>query len=107
MVTSFAARRAWLVDALSDSRRPSRRWRSSSTLGVFLLALAVRSLYAVDMAPLMYTPQQPGTRMISRYHDAALDILKGEGVLYPRHPDPARTGLLARPPGYSLYLVAV
>lgn len=74
---------------------------------VFALAFAVRALYAVDLAPLMYRPQQPGTRMISRYDDVALRILTGDGILYPRNPDPAHTGLLARPPGYPLYLAAV
>jgi hypothetical protein len=107
MASSWSARRAWLAEALSTSWAPPPRTRWAATLLVFALALSVRSFYAVDLAPLMYSPQQPGTRMISRYHDVALDILKGEGVLYPRHPDPARTGLMARPPGYSLYLAAV
>src|SRR5581483_3887343 len=64
-------------------------------------------LYAVDLAPFMYLPQQPGTRMISRYDDVAQGILSGEGILYPAHPDPSHTGLLARPPGYPLFLAAV
>jgi 4-amino-4-deoxy-L-arabinose transferase-like glycosyltransferase len=79
----------------------------AALLAIFVLALAVRSLYAVDLAPVMHTPQQPGTRMTARYDENAVGILKGEGVLYPEHPDPARTGLLARPPGYALYLAAV
>jgi 4-amino-4-deoxy-L-arabinose transferase-like glycosyltransferase len=74
---------------------------------VFLLAFAVRSLYAADFAPLMYLPQQPGVRMVARYDETARQILKGEGILYPRQPDPARTGLMARPPGYALYLAGV
>jgi hypothetical protein len=74
---------------------------------VFAAAFAVRSLYAVDMASVMYTPEQTGTRMAQRYDDTAVTILRGEGVLFPRHPDPAKTGLAARPPGYALYLVAV
>jgi hypothetical protein len=81
--------------------------RPAALVAIFVLALVVRSLYAVDLAPVMHTAQQPGTRMSARYDEAALDILKGEGVLYPAHPDPARTGLLARPPGYALYLAAV
>ena len=74
---------------------------------IFLLALAVRSLYALDLAPVMYSRVQPGTRMAWRYDEAAVGIRRGEGILWPREPDPARTGLLARPPGYPLYLALV
>lgn len=74
---------------------------------IFLLALAVRSLYALDLAPVMYSRVQPGTRMAWRYDEAAVGIQRGEGILWPRQPDPARTGLLARPPGYPLYLALV
>ena len=81
--------------------------RAAALVAVFALALAVRSLYAVDQAPVMYTPEQTGTRMAQRYDDTALQILRGDGILFPRVPDPARTGLAARPPGYALYLVAV
>jgi hypothetical protein len=55
----------------------------------------------------MYTRLQPGTRMAWRYDETATAILAGEGVLWPRNPDPARTGVMSRPPGYSLYLAAV
>src|SRR5262245_24348021 len=81
--------------------------RAAWLAGVFALAFLVRSLYAVDQAPDMYTPEQTGTRMAQRYDSAALGILAGEGVLWPRVRDRERTGLLARPPGYALYLAAV
>ena len=85
------------------ARTCRRRARALLALAaVFLLALAVRSLYAVDLAPVMYSRVQPGTRMAWRHDEAAVAILRGEGILWPRHPDPARTGLLARPPGYPL-----
>jgi hypothetical protein len=74
---------------------------------VFACAFAVRSLYTVPLGPLMYTPMQPGTRMAWRYHDTAESILRGDGILWPREPDPAHTGLMARPPGYSMFLAAV
>ena len=93
--------------ALGASPVPSRRARLLGLAAVFLLALAVRSLYAVDLAPVMYSRVQPGTRMAWRYDEAAVGILRGEGILWPRHPDPARTGLLARPPGYPLYMAIV
>ncbi len=81
--------------------------RGAALLGVFLLAFLVRSLYAAILASAMYAPSQPGTRMAWRYHDTAVAILSGEGILWPRTPDPARTGLLARPPGYGMFLAAV
>jgi hypothetical protein len=99
--------RALAREALGVGRVPSRRVRIAALLGLFLLALAVRSLYAADLEAVMYSRVQPGTRMAWRYDEAAAGILRGEGVLWPRHPDPARTGLLARPPGYALYLALV
>lgn len=85
----------------------TRRRRAAALAGVFALAFLVRSLYAVILAPAMYTPVQPGTRMAWRYDDTAVAILSGEGILWPRSPDPARTGLLARPPGFGLFLAGV
>ena len=80
--------------------------RALALCAIFLLAIAVRSLYAVSLAPTMYSTAQPGTRMAWRYDDTAVAILAGEGILWPRTPDPARTGLLARPPGYGMFLAA-
>ena len=74
---------------------------------VFALALLVRGLYLADGVALLYTPDQDGTRMARRYDDTALSILAGEGILFPRVWDPARTGLASRPPGYGLFLASV
>jgi hypothetical protein len=106
-MSPLARWRILAAGALGVSRVPSRRARVAALLGVFLLAMAVRSLYAVDLAPVMYSRVQPGTRMAWRYDEAAVSILRGDGILWPRDPDPARTGLLARPPGYPLYLAIV
>jgi hypothetical protein len=76
-------------------------------LGLFSVSLATRCLYAVDLAPVMLTQQQPGIRMAMRYDDAALGMLHGDGLLYPVEVDPAKTGLLARPPGYAFFLRTV
>jgi hypothetical protein len=106
-MSPLARWRTGAAAALGVGHSPSRRARLLSLSAVFLLALAVRSLYAVDLAPVMYSRVQPGTRMAWRYDEAAVGILRGEGILWPRDPDPARTGLLARPPGYPLYLAMV
>ncbi len=74
---------------------------------MFVTAFAVRALYALELAPVMYSPNQPGTRMSWRYHETASSILRGDGILWPRDRDPARTGLLARPPGYATFLAGV
>ena len=50
--------------------------RAAALVAVFALALAVRSLYAVDQAPVMYTPEQTGTRMAQRYDDTIKALLK-------------------------------
>jgi len=59
--------------ALGASRTPRPRTRVAALAALFLLALAVRSLYALDLAPVMYSRVQPGTRMAWRYDEAALD----------------------------------
>ncbi len=99
--------RAALAEVLSIGWRPRALPRVGALAAIFLIALAVRGLYAVDLAPLMYSRQQPGTRMAWRYDETAVSILAGEGVLWPKDPDPARTGLLARPPGYSAFLAII
>lgn len=106
-MSPLARWRTLAARAMGASRMPSRRARVAALLSVFLLAMAARSLYAVDLAPVMYSRVQPGTRMAWRYDEAAAAILRGDGILWPRDPDPARTGLLARPPGYPLYLAIV
>ena len=78
-----------------------------AALGLFLLAFSVRSLHSVDLAPVMESRNQPGVRMATRYDAAADAILRGEGTLFPKNKDPHDTALLARPPGYPLFLAAV
>ncbi|MFI5184228.1 MAG: glycosyltransferase family 39 protein [Vicinamibacteria bacterium] len=86
-----------------------RRASATSAIGagLFALSFAMRSLYAVDLAPVMYTRDQPGTRMAARYDAAAVGMLNGDGLLFPAQIDPAKTGLLARPPGYPAFLRGV
>lgn len=96
-----------LLALLGDRRAATSSLLPSAAL-CFLLALAVRLLYVVDLAPTLYSSEQPGTRMAARYQDAALAILDGDGILYPRAwPPPSDTGLLSRPPGYPAFVAAV
>jgi hypothetical protein len=73
-----------------------------------VLALAVRLAYVADATPLLYTWQQHGVRMALHYTDAAKGILAGDGLLYPRAwPHRSETRLVARPPGYPVFIAAV
>jgi Dolichyl-phosphate-mannose-protein mannosyltransferase len=77
-------------------------------LALYAASFAVRSLHAVDLAPDMYSHEQPGTRMAGRYDESAMAMLRGGGILFPRTwPDRSDTGLLSRPPGYPLFLSLV
>lgn len=97
------------LDKAPGSGRPrSRLSLAFAAVLIAGLAFVVRSLYAVDGAPLLRTPEQPGTRMAARYDQTALGILAGEGILFPRNPPaPGDTSILARPPGYPAWLALV
>ncbi len=84
-----------------------RRHRAAWLTSVFLIALAVRSLYAVDLAPALESQEQPGSRMMQRYDEGAAAILRGDGLLFVSGIDPSDTGLLSRPPGYSILLATI
>ena len=90
------------------SRRPSRRVLLLASAALWLLGFVVRSLHAVDLATGLYSHEQPGTRMASRYDAAALAHLAGDGILYPRSwPEPSDTALVSRPPGYPVFIALV
>jgi hypothetical protein len=78
------------------------------TLAVVVLAVVVRLAYVADAAPALYTWEQHGVRMALHYTEAATGILAGDGLLYPRvWPDRSETRLVARPPGYPVFVAAV
>jgi hypothetical protein len=51
--------RRWIVGALGTRQVVRARTKLTLAVLIFLLALAVRSLHAVDLAPQMYTAEQP------------------------------------------------
>src|SRR5713101_5070663 len=57
------------------SRAGPSRWPWLAS--VFLLAFAVRSLHAVDLALALESQVQPGARMMQRYDEGAAAILRG------------------------------
>jgi hypothetical protein len=105
MARSTVPRR--ILSSLGAHERFSVLLQSLLALGLFVFALTVRSLHAVDLAPVLESRSQPGVRMATRYDAAADAILRGDGVFFPTVVDPRDTALLARPPGYPLLLAAV
>jgi hypothetical protein len=74
---------------------------------IFLLSYATKSLQAVDLAPTMYTIEQPMGGLTETYDQRAANILEGGGLLGPYHVRPTRTVWLAQAPGYSIFLSGV
>jgi Dolichyl-phosphate-mannose-protein mannosyltransferase len=95
------------IGALGTRAGWSGRARLAAILALFALGLAVRSLHAIDLRPVMDTPLQPGVRMTRHYEAQAREIEVGEGILFPRHAQAGATGPIARPPGYALFLASV
>lgn len=74
---------------------------------IFVVSFSVKSLQAVDLEPVMHTPEQPGARMSSAFDARAVSIVAGQGILIPGNQDPSDTALLAHAPAYSIFLSAV
>jgi hypothetical protein len=99
--------RRWAIGALATRQTVSGRTRLFIAIAIFLLAFVVRSLHAVDLAPVMYTMEQPFNGLVEGYDSKAVSILKGEGLLGPYNIDPSDTRFLTQAPGYSIYLSTV
>jgi hypothetical protein len=92
---------------LAIETRPGPYARLALALFLFLLSFSIKSLHAVDLSPVMNTVDQPAKGMSAEYDRDAQLKLAGDGVLMPAKWDPADTSLLARAPGYSIFLSAV
>lgn len=103
----MAALRAEVVDLLGVDRPISNRAKIIAASFIFILSFAIRSLHAVDFAPLMYTGAQPMGGLTRAYDERAMSITAGKGLLIPDDQRAWNTGLLAYAPGYALYLGAV
>ncbi|HXG95351.1 MAG TPA: glycosyltransferase family 39 protein [Blastocatellia bacterium] len=99
--------RRWTVGAMAARQRITPRAKLIIALSIFLLAFAVRSLHAVDLAPQMYTSEQPFNGLTENYDLRAVSITNGEGLLGPYNIDPSDTRWLGQAPGYSIFLSAV
>lgn len=95
------------IFALGTRERLRPRTKLALALLIFLLSLASKSLHAVDLAPLIYTVEQPFGGLTTTYDQRAVSILKGEGLLGPYDIEPSRTNWLSQAPGYSIYLSVI
>jgi hypothetical protein len=96
-----------VVVLLGTRRRWPARKRLAAAFFLFALALGVRTLHAVDLRPVMGTPDQPDVRMSHRYEAQAEAIAEGDGILFHERADASDTESIARPPGYAAFLAAV
>lgn len=99
--------RRWLVRALGTRASIRTRTKLVFALLIFLLSYATKSLQAVDLAPAMYTTDQPMGGLTETYDQRAASILEGEGLLGPYDIKPSKTVWLAQAPGYSIFLSRV
>lgn len=99
--------RRGLTGALATRQTAPPRTRLIFAALIFLLAFAVRSLHSVDLASVMYTPEQPFNGLVESYDLRAASIVRGEGLLGPYNIDPSDTRWLTQAPGYSIFLGSV
>ncbi|HVG19349.1 MAG TPA: glycosyltransferase family 39 protein [Blastocatellia bacterium] len=99
--------RRWLARAVGSRTRVRTRTKLAFALLIFLLSYATKSLQAVDLAPAMYTTDQPMGGLTETYDQRAASILEGEGLLGPYDIKPSKTVWLAQAPGYSIFLSGV
>ena len=78
-----------------------------TALVIFTFSYVTKTLQAVDLAPVMYTTQQPLGGLTDTYDLRAASILRGEGLLGPYNIHPSRTVWVAQAPGYSIFLSLV
>jgi dolichyl-phosphate-mannose-protein mannosyltransferase len=105
-INSIAIRRQ-LSTLLGSRKYMGWKAKSAFALLIFISSFFTRSLHAVDLAPYMYTDQQPFHGLTYTYDLRANYIMEGRGLLGPYDVRPSDTFWLARAPGYSLYLSAI
>jgi hypothetical protein len=99
--------RRWLITALGGGQRFSSRAKLLFSILIFLISFSIKSLVAVDLSPVMYTIRQPAGGMALEYHQEAVSITDGHGLLVPANWDSSDTTLLRHAPGYSIYLATI
>src|SRR6266700_828430 len=97
----------WLCRALGVRRPIKRRTKVIVAVALFAASFSIKSLYAVDLEPVMYTSIEPGRGMAADYDRRAASMADGHGILFPDDQDPTDASLIIHPPGYYMFLAAV
>ena len=105
--TTVSGYRRWFAAELSAGRQMPLKAKVLIAIAVFSISYATKSLHAADLAPALYTTDEPLGSVADAYDSRASSILLGEGLLGPRYDDPRKTAPLARAPGYPIYLSAL
>ena len=103
---TFAFRR-WLCRILATRKQINLQTKLILGVTIFVISFCVKSLHAVDLEPLMHTPEQPGGGMSSEFDSRAAAITNGEGILFATVHDRSETVILSHAPGYSIFLSVV
>jgi hypothetical protein len=104
---SALAMRKRLVIALGVGKHLSTRAKVLISVAIFAISFSIRSIHAVDIQPLMYSPDEPARGMSEQYDREAQLIDGGRGILVFSDWDPSDTTLLVHAPGYSMLLAVV
>ena len=99
--------RRFLSRTLATREQRNWKFKTGFALLIFLLSFATKSLQAVDLAPVMYTIEQPFGGLTDTYDMRAMSIINGEGIIGPYDINPRRTVWIAQAPGYAIFLSLV
>src|SRR5215471_8268514 len=99
--------RKWLCRTLATREQIKLQTKLMLAVSIFVISFCVKSLHAVDLEPLINTPEQPGEGMSSEFDARATAITKGEGILFATVHDPSETVILSHAPGYSIFMSVV
>lgn len=107
MNTVGASYRRQLLVMLGSRQRFSRKTRIILSLVIFAFSFLVKTLHAVDLAPIMHTQLQEHSGMAGSYYRDAMFLVEGQGILIPAGWDPNDTSLLDHSPGYGIFMGVV
>src|SRR5262249_61033270 len=94
--------RRCLASMLVAENAPGPYAKLGLALILFLFSISIKAIQSVDLAPTMYTADQPGRGMTAEYARDAQLTIHGNGLFLPTNWDPADTRLLARAPRHSI-----
>lgn len=97
----------WFISALGTRESMPLLAKLVLAFLIFSISFVTKSLQAVDLAPVMYTWEQPFGGLTQTYDMRAVSILEGEGLIGPYDVSPRTTVWIAQAPAYAIFLSAV